>query len=262
MIAMIAMFRSVRSTVPSYFWVITMIAIVTAAPAASRAIRPRAPKAIAAAGRPSRFMSANLEAPRIAIEKISVTPTPATKEETTVFSNAWVSTIVASMILRSRDRGPGANAPAEGCGDECERSGSDDDGPRGASAEDSRHAVGQRADRGGGGHRHQPRGDDVPSDAPPDGREALTGARAHDAAADHLRGRERKPVVRRRQDHGGPGARRREPLRRVHADDAGSHGPDNSPPPGVGAEGNRARRAHDHPGRRIGALRKAAVRHQ
>src|SRR4051812_33753156 len=157
MIAMIAMFRSVRSTVPPYFWVITMIAIVTAVPAARRAISPSTPKAIAAAGRPSRFMSANLEAPRIAIEKISVTPTPATKEERTVFSNAWVSTIVASMILRRRDRGPGANAPAEGCGDECERSGGDDDGPRGASPEDSRDAVRRRADRGRGGQGHQPR---------------------------------------------------------------------------------------------------------
>jgi len=85
-----------------------MIPTVTAASAARRAIRPTTPKAIAAAGRPSRLISANLEAPRIASEKISVTPTPATKAATTVFKSAWVSTIVASIGFY----GAGTGVPA------------------------------------------------------------------------------------------------------------------------------------------------------
>src|SRR5690349_967548 len=81
----------------SYFRAITMMPSVTTARAAATATNPRAPNATAAAGRPSPLRSTNRDAPRIASEKMTVTPTPATNAAMTVLSNAWVSTIVPSI---------------------------------------------------------------------------------------------------------------------------------------------------------------------
>src|SRR5436190_18160533 len=240
-IAMIATLRTVRSTIPEcYLRVITMMPSTTAAPAARSATTPSRPNATAAAGRPSRFMSANLEAPRTAIEKIIVTPTPAMNDAAMVFSRAWVSTIVASMVLRCRNGSSRANSPGERGRRERDRRRGDDDRANRPGAEYPGHPVGERADSGRSRQRHQPGRDDVSRHAPTDRRDPLAGAGAHDAAADHLGGREREAEVRRGQDHRGSRTRGREPLGRVHANDAGAHGPDDPPAARVGAERDRA----------------------
>jgi hypothetical protein len=82
----------------------TIIPITTVAAAAPTHSNASAPNAAAAAGRPSRFISAKRVAPRIASEKTSVTPIPAAAATMTVFSNAWVSTIVASIMVPAPGR--------------------------------------------------------------------------------------------------------------------------------------------------------------
>src|SRR3954454_19842263 len=111
-------------------------------------------------------------------------------------------------LLRGRDRGPRPDSAREGGHHQRERGSGHDDRAGRSRPEDPGHAVGERPDARRGGQRDEPGGHDVPGDAPADGRDPFTGARAHDTPADHLRGGQRKPEMRGGEDHGRSRARR------------------------------------------------------
>ena len=69
---------------------------------------------------------------------------------------------------------------------------------------------------------------------------ALGRAGAHDAARDHVRGRQREADVRGGQDDRRARALRGEALRRVHLDDPAAHRADDPPAADVGPERDRA----------------------